>query len=58
MASALNFLERYHTNGDEFLNYILRVTGGETWASFVNVETKRAAKAEGAQTSTKQAEKF
>jgi hypothetical protein len=34
-----DFLERYHKNGDEFLSHI--VTGGETWVSFVNVETKQ-----------------
>jgi hypothetical protein len=34
------FLERCHKDGDEFLNHIVRVTGDETWVSFVNVETK------------------
>jgi hypothetical protein len=38
MHSALTFLERYHKDGDEFLNHI--VTGDETRVSFVNVETK------------------
>jgi hypothetical protein len=33
------FLERYHKDGDEFLNHIVQVTGDETWVSFVNVET-------------------
>jgi hypothetical protein len=33
MPSALTFLERYHKDGDEFLNHILRVTGDETWVS-------------------------
>jgi hypothetical protein len=37
IASALTFLERYHKDGDEFLNHIVR---DETWVSFVNVETK------------------
>jgi hypothetical protein len=32
------FLERYHKDGHEFFNHI--VTGGKTWVSFVNVETK------------------
>jgi hypothetical protein len=36
----LTFLERRHKDGDEFLNHTVRVTGDETWASFVNVETK------------------
>jgi hypothetical protein len=31
------FLERYHKDGDEFLNHIVRVTGDDTWVSFVNV---------------------
>jgi hypothetical protein len=44
MASALNFLQRYHKDGDEFLNDIVRVTGDETWVSFVNVETKEQSK--------------
>jgi hypothetical protein len=55
MALAMNFLERYHKDGDKFLDHILRVTGGETWVSFVNVDTK--VKAVDAHTSTKQAEK-
>jgi hypothetical protein len=29
MASALTFLERYNKDGDEFLNYIVQVTGDE-----------------------------
>jgi hypothetical protein len=41
MALALTFLERYHKEG-EFLNHI--VTGGETWVSFMNVETKEQSK--------------
>jgi hypothetical protein len=44
MASALPFLERYHKDGDQFLNHIVRVTGNETWDSFVNVETKEQSK--------------
>jgi hypothetical protein len=39
VASALTFLERYHKDGDEFLNHIVRVADDETWVSFVNVET-------------------
>jgi hypothetical protein len=38
------FLEQYHKDGDEFLSHILRVTGGETWVSFLNVETKEQSK--------------
>jgi hypothetical protein len=34
------FLERYRKDGDQFLNHIVRVTGDETWVSFLNVETK------------------
>jgi hypothetical protein len=30
--------------GDEFLNHIVRVTGDETWVSFVNAETKEQSK--------------
>jgi hypothetical protein len=44
MASALTFLERYHKDGNEFLSHILRVTGNETWVSFLNVETKEQSK--------------
>jgi hypothetical protein len=44
MALALTFLEKYHEDGDEFLNRIIRVTGDETWASFVNTETKEQLK--------------
>jgi hypothetical protein len=42
MASALTFLEQYHKDGDEFLSHIVGATGDETWASFVNVETKNS----------------
>jgi hypothetical protein len=54
------FLQRYHKDGNEFLNHILRVTGDETWVSFVNVETKEqsAVKAVDARTFTKQDENF
>jgi hypothetical protein len=30
MASALNFLELYHKDGDEFLDHIVRVTSDDT----------------------------
>jgi hypothetical protein len=36
-----DFLQQFHKDGDEFLNHIVRVTGGETCVSFVNVETKK-----------------
>jgi DNA gyrase/topoisomerase IV subunit B len=36
------FLERYHKDGDEFLNHI--VTGDETRVSFLNVEAKGQSK--------------
>jgi hypothetical protein len=40
MASAFaDILEQYHKGDYEFLNHIIRVTGDETWVSFVNVET-------------------
>jgi hypothetical protein len=38
------FLERYHKDGGEFLNHIVRVTGDETWLSFMNVGTKEQSK--------------
>jgi hypothetical protein len=44
MALASTFLEQYHKFGDEFLNHIIQVTCGETWVSFVNVETKEQSK--------------
>jgi type IV secretory pathway VirD2 relaxase len=44
MASVLIFLERYHKEDDEFLNNLVRVTGDESWVSFVNVETKEQSK--------------
>jgi hypothetical protein len=39
-----DFLKRYHKDGFEFLIHIVRVTGDETWVSFVNVETKEQSK--------------
>jgi hypothetical protein len=44
MHMTLTFLERYHKNGDESVSRIIQVTGGETWVSFVNVETKEQSK--------------
>jgi hypothetical protein len=38
------FLYRYHKDGYEFLNHIVRATGDETWVPFVNVETKEQSK--------------
>jgi hypothetical protein len=40
MVSALTFLERYHKDGDEFLDHIVRATAVETRVSSVNVGTK------------------
>jgi hypothetical protein len=39
-----DFLQRYHKDSDEFLSHIIRVTGDETWVSFVNVEIKEQSK--------------
>jgi hypothetical protein len=44
MASVLTFLKRYRKVGDEFHNHIIRVMEDETWASFVNAETKEQSK--------------
>jgi hypothetical protein len=52
----VEFLERYHKDGDLFLNHIIRITDDETWVSFVNVETKEQSK-QWMHTFTKQAEK-
>jgi hypothetical protein len=41
---ALTFLERYHKDGDEFLSHVVRVTGDETWVSFVNAEIEEQSK--------------
>jgi hypothetical protein len=38
-----DFSEQYHKDGDQFLNYIIGVTGDETWVSFLN-ETKEQSK--------------
>jgi hypothetical protein len=38
-------IERYHTKmAMNFSNHMIRVTGDETWVSFVNVETKEQSK--------------
>ncbi|GFU51611.1 histone-lysine N-methyltransferase SETMAR [Trichonephila clavipes] len=39
MACALDFLDRYHKEGDQFLEMI--VTGDETWVSHITPESKR-----------------
>jgi hypothetical protein len=44
LALALTFLEQYHKDDVEFLSHFTRVTGDETWISFVNVETKEQLK--------------
>jgi 6-pyruvoyl-tetrahydropterin synthase len=38
MGAALTFLERYHRDGDKFLDHI--VTGDETWVSHFTPESK------------------
>jgi hypothetical protein len=38
MGTALSFLERYHRDGDKFLDHI--VTGDETWVSHFTPESK------------------
>jgi hypothetical protein len=38
------FLEWYHKDSNEFPSHIIWVTDGETWASFVNVQTKEQSK--------------
>ncbi|GFV05780.1 histone-lysine N-methyltransferase SETMAR [Trichonephila clavipes] len=45
MSAALEFLSRYHTDGEDFLNRM--VTGDETWVAHVNVETKQQSMAWG-----------
>jgi hypothetical protein len=52
ISSALAFLQRYHKDGDKFLNHIVRVIG-----EFVNAVTKTKVKAVNAHTFTKQTEK-
>jgi hypothetical protein len=42
--SGFDFSERYHKDGDEFLNHIVRVTGDKSWVSIVNVETNEQSK--------------
>jgi hypothetical protein len=39
-----DFLERYHKDGNEFRNLLVRVIGDETWVSFLNVKTKEHSK--------------
>ncbi|GFX41139.1 histone-lysine N-methyltransferase SETMAR [Trichonephila clavipes] len=45
MCAALEFLSRYHTDGEDFLNRM--VTGDETWVAHVKVETKEQSMAWG-----------
>jgi hypothetical protein len=40
LAPALNSLERYNKDGDEFLNHIMKLRVDETWDLIVYVETK------------------
>jgi hypothetical protein len=39
MVAVLTFLERYHKDGDEFLDHI--VTGDETWIARITPESKQ-----------------
>jgi hypothetical protein len=55
VASAFNFWERYHKEGDGFFNRIVRVTCDETSVSVVNVETKEQFKAMDAHSLTERA---
>ncbi|GBM51790.1 Histone-lysine N-methyltransferase SETMAR [Araneus ventricosus] len=45
MGAALEFLSRYHTDGEGILNRT--VTGDETWVAHINVETKQQSMAWG-----------
>jgi hypothetical protein len=54
----LTFLELYHKDCDEFLNYIAGVTGDETWVSFVRVETEEQSRQWMQTYSQKKPEKF
>jgi hypothetical protein len=38
--SGFDFIRGIPQNDNEFLSHIVQVTDDETWASFVNVETK------------------
>jgi hypothetical protein len=40
----LFFSEQNHKDGDKFLRHNVRVTGDETWVSYVNVESKEQSK--------------
>jgi hypothetical protein len=37
-------MERYHKDGDKFINHIVQLTDDGTWGSLVNVETKEQSK--------------
>ncbi|GBN19063.1 hypothetical protein AVEN_73129-1 [Araneus ventricosus] len=47
MGAALEFLSRYHTDGEDFLNRIVTVDARETWVAHVNAETKQQSMAWG-----------
>jgi hypothetical protein len=36
-----DLFQRYHKDGDEFLNHFIPVTTDETWVSFVKVKAKK-----------------
>ncbi|GBM26680.1 Mariner Mos1 transposase [Araneus ventricosus] len=47
MGDALEFLSRYHTDGEVFLNRIVTGDARETWVTHVNAETKQQSMAWG-----------
>lgn len=48
-----DFLQQYHKDGETFLSHTIRVTGDETWGSFVNIE-KESSRSNGLYSSSKQ----
>ncbi|GBO18322.1 hypothetical protein AVEN_87550-1, partial [Araneus ventricosus] len=47
MGDALEFLSRYHTDGEDFLNRIVTGDARDTWVTHVNAETKQQSMAWG-----------
>jgi hypothetical protein len=43
-SNGFDFLERYHKDGDEFLNHIVAISGDETWGSVMDTETEEQSK--------------
>jgi hypothetical protein len=57
MASfGFDFLKRYHKDGNEFFNHIVRVTGDGTWGLIRECWNQRVVKAVDAHIFTKQAD--